>query len=696
MNRILLSFLLLASSLLQAQQKPLRAPAVPIIAHDPYFSVWSMNDNLNDETTKHWTGSTQALGALLRVDGATFRVMGKEGRQTPPVFPQTRVEVLPTRTVYEFAGSGVQLTLTFLTPALPEDLDVLSRPVTYVVWDVKSTDGREHAVSLYFDACAELAVNTSDQLVAWSRFQVGKLSVLRMGSQQQPMLEKDGDNLRIDWGYLYLAATPDKGVSQIMADRMAARSLFANTGGLVASDDMVGHKLGRNRMPVLAYSFDLGKVGATPVSRHLIVAYDDLYSLEYFERKVRPYWRRKGAEAKDMLEDAERDYVSLAERCRRFDEELMADLRKAGGEKYARLCALAHRQAIAAHKLVVDADGTPLYFPKENFSNGCIGTVDVFYPSAPMFLLMSPKLMRASVQPLLDYSMMQQRWRFAYAPHDLGRYPKANGQVYGGGERTDDNQMPVEESGNMLLLVAALAQVEGNADFAMRYWPSLKKWAEYLKEKGLDPENQLSTDDFAGHLPHNANLSIKAILALGAYGRLCEMTGKKQEAALYRKTAQDFAKQWIKLADDGDHYRLAFDKPGSWSQKYNLVWDRLLKLNIFPPEVARKEMAFYKKMQNGYGLPLDNREKYTKLDWILWTATLSENASDFEALLAPAYRFADESPTRVPLSDWYWTTDAKQRGFQARSVVGGLFIKMLADEAMWKKWVAKADHAPVN
>ena len=508
--------------------------------------------------------------------------MGKEGRQTPPAFPQTRVEVLPTRTIYEFAGSGVQLTLTFLTPALPDDLDVLARPVTYVVWDVKSTDGREHAVSLYFDACAELAVNTSDQPVAWSRFQIGKLSVLRMGSQQQPMLEKDGDNLRIDWGYLYLAAAPDKGVTQIMADRMAARNLFANTGALVGSDDLSVHKPARNRMPVLAYSFDLGKVGATPVSRHLIVGYDDLYSLEYFERRVRPYWRRNGADAKDMLEAADRDYVSLAERCRRFDEELMADLRKAGGEKYARLCALAYRQAIAAHKLVVDADGTPLYFPKENFSNGCIGTVDVIYPSAPMFLLLSPKLMRASVQPLLDYSMMQQRWRFAYAPHDLGRYPKANGQVYGGGERTDDNQMPVEESGNMLLLVAALAQVEGNADFAVRYWPSLKKWAEYLKEKGLDPENQLSTDDFAGHLPHNANLSIKAILALGAYGRLCEMAGKKQEAALYRKTAEDFAKQWVKLADDGDHYRLAFDKPGTWSQKYNLVWDRLLKLNIFP------------------------------------------------------------------------------------------------------------------
>ena len=670
-----------------AQQQAFRPPAVPLVAHDPYLSIWSMSDRLTDENTKHWTGTEQALGSLIRIDGVTFRVMGRDPRAFAAL-PQQSVEVLPTRTIYNFEGSGVHLQFTFLTPALPRDLEILSRPVTYLIWTANAVDGKPHDVAVYLEAAASLAVNTADQPVEWSRFRLDGMDALRLGSQQQPVLEKDGDNLRIDWGYLYLAAPADAHAGEAAAGLNGLRTAFAASGKVPVVDDTETNRpAGARGAAGLAVSVPMGNVGATPVSRHLLLAYDDLWSLTYLERRVRPYWRRNGATAADLLLSAEHDFTSLLQRSEAFDRDLMADLRKAGGEHFAQMTALSYRQSIAAHKLAVDADGTLLFFPKENFSNGCIDTVDVFYPSAPLFLLLNPKLLAGSVEPVMAYASMP-RWRFDFAPHDLGRYPKANGQVYGGGEKTEENQMPVEESSNMIILTAAMARAEGNTTLAQRYWPALTKWAAYLKDKGLDPENQLSTDDFAGHLAHNSNLSIKAIVALGAYAQLAKATGHAAEAATYRKTAQEFAKRWVEMAADGDHYVLAFDKKGTWSQKYNLVWDKALGLDLFPPSVAQKEIAYYLTHQNKYGLPLDNRSEYTKLDWIYWTASLAGSQKDFDALIEPTWKFAQDSPSRVPLTDWYWTQDAKQRGFQARSVVGGLFMKMLTDEGLWKKWAA--------
>jgi hypothetical protein len=619
----------------------------------------------------------------VRIDGAAFRFLGDQPRGVAAM-KQVSFELTPTRTVYGFEAAGVRLGLTFLTPALPGDLDVLSRPVTYVSFDVRSTDGREHEVAVDFDASPMIATNTPEQKVGWSRVKLGAgLEALRVGTTEQPVLEKSGDNLRIDWGYFYLAV-PEGGRLQA---GYSARQSFTETGLLPDGDELEPTEKYGTRMPLLSASFHLGRVGTSGLSRYLMVAYDDVWSLEYFNRKLRPYWRRNGMDAVGMLRAAALEHDKLAARAVAFDQALTSDLVSAGGPEYAALSIAAYRQTLAAHKIAADLDGSPVCMSKENFSNGSIDTVDVLYPAAPFFLLLNPKLLEAQMIPILDYAQMP-RWPWPYAPHDLGRYPLADGQGYGGGEKTERNQMPVEESGNMLILAAAIAKAEGNADMARKYWALLTKWAEYLSAKGLDPEEQLSTDDFAGHLAHNTNLSLKAILALKSYADLARQLGHGTEAAKYDGLSKEMAAKWVTMADDGDHYKLAFDKAGTWSQKYNLVWDKILGYGLFPAALAKKEIAFYESKENPFGLPLDNRATYTKLDWLIWTATLADNQKDFQAIAEHGYKFANESPTRVPLSDWYFTTDGKQRGFQARSVVGGIYIKMLADPAIWKKWAS--------
>ncbi|MGO9463072.1 MAG: glutaminase domain-containing protein [Isosphaeraceae bacterium] len=676
-----------------------RPPAVPLIASDPYLSVWSMADRLTDDTTRHWTRREHPLVSLIRIDGKPYRLMGKSPAGLPAM-AQVGVQVLPTRSIYDFDDGRVHIRLTFLTPALPDDLEVLARPLTYLTWDVQSIDGALHDVAIYDSTSALLAVNSPGQAVAWRRETMGGLTVLRAGTAGQTLLRPAGDDTRIDWGYVY-AAAPAQDADAVVGPSSKLAAGFVGLAKLPRTDDLPMPRAANDQEPCLAFQFDLGRVGATSVSRHLMVAYDEIFAVKFLGRKLRPFWRRNGAEASGLLQTAERDYAGLLRRCAVFDADLMADLTRAGGQKYAQMAALAYRQALAGCGFAADANKQPLLFTKENSSNGCIATVDVIYPAAPQFLLMGSTYAKALVAPAMIYSTSP-RWKFPFAPHDVGVYPQAEGQVYGGGEesRNEADMMPVEESANLILLCAAIARMDGNAGFASRWWPQLTRWEAYLEKYGEDPQNQLCTDDFMGHLAHNANLSVKAILAIAAYGELCRLRGELAAADSYRSLARRYALHWMEVARDGDHYRIAFDKPRTWSQKYNLVWDKLLELGVFPPEVARMEVSYYQKVVERYGLPLDSRTRLTKTDWSVWGATLARNRADFETIVAPIYDYLNATSARLPFVDSYLTDNAASDGMRARPVIGGVFIKMLEDPVTWRKWASRnrgnlGEYAPV-
>ena len=628
----------------------MRAPAYPLITVDPYFSVWSTSNNLTDSDIKTWYSKTCFLIGKAEIDGKGYMFMGSAADMKLPPMAQTDVTVKSFSTVYTFAAAGVCLKAEFFTPVLPTDLDMLSRPASYMRIGLESQDNARHEVKITVSASQDFCVERKLQnCVLTETAEIGNgISAMKMGGVEQAILGYSGDAHGIDWGYFYLASNK----------------------GTVSGTEMADRKFLKAELPL-----DTGKNNTATV----VFAYDDIYSVKYFGEPLKAYWKRNGDTCEQIIGKAFSDYDTFKARCDEFDKALCREAISAVGERYAELLRLAVRQIMAACKLVIKKNGEILYITKECLSNGCAATVDVAYPTIPFFLLYNPALAEAMIRPIYEY-VRSGKWPYEFAPHDLGTYPILNGQVYGSGFKMS-MQMPVEECGNMLIMTAAVTKAVGSGRLFTEYRDIADRWAKYLSEFGADPDNQLCTDDFAGHLAHNCNLALKSIVALAAYSHLCKIAGDNDKAQYYEELAKKNAAEWAEKAAVGDGtYRLTFDIRDTFSMKYNAVWDGIFGLNIFPDNMWTDEINGYEKHFNPYGLPLDSRSDCTKSDWMIWTATLSDNQEFFKKTVDALWLNYNLSPSRVPLNDLFSTVTSLQIHFQHRSVQGGMFIRLLKDK----------------
>lgn len=640
-------------------------PAVPLITCDPYFNVWSTSDNLNDDFPRHWTNMQNPLTGLITVDGEEKIFMGKKRHNpfyhkyfgTPEKITQTGLEITPLKTIYTFQDDKIRLEITFTTPLLPDDLKLLSRPISYMSYKVNSLDGKSHNISVYVDVSGMLCTDTPDEKVFFGKSD----SYVYISSGKKNMLKESGDDKRINWGKVCIS-TP-KGKMGFTDDNHKCSEV----------EDYKEMRV-MDSFPAIFARDEYENTDCA--SGFFCFGYDDFLSLEYFGVRVKGFWTKDRESFDDVFKLAVNDYDEIMKKVDEFDGKLIAEAEKISSD-YAKIISIAYRQTIAAHKLAWDGENG-LFISKECYSNGCAATVDVTYPSIPLFLIYNPDLVEYMLNPIFKFAYTD-KWPYEFAPHDAGQYPLVNGQVYGnqgidGGHLRLLSQMPVEECGNMLLCVAALCKKKDNTEYAEKHFDILSQWADYLVKYGYNPENQLCTDDFAGHLAHNCNLSVKAIMGIAAWGMLLKMMGKDDE---YTEIAKKYAAQWKIDAKENDHYRLAFDKEDSWSIKYNLVWDKLFGLNIFDADIFEDEVNYYKTKINDYGLPLDCRSFYTKSDWQMWSTVLTDDIEYRDMIVSAMLKMLDETTDRVPFTDWYYTHDAKQVGFQNRTVQGGLFINML-------------------
>ena len=298
-------------------------------------------------------------------------------------------------------------------------------------------------------------------------------------------------------------------------------------------------------------------------------------------------------------------------------------------------------------------------------------------------------------------------WPYDFAPHDLGTYPWCAGQVYGTAYRQDkyccgmfstgvsprtnqmlyirpaesdeydkNCQMPVEECGNMLIMQAAAIVAGGDKKLAKDNFSLLRGWVKYLEKYGLNPENQLCTDDFAGHLAGNINLSLKALAGIEGFSVICRALGKNALADTYEEKARAFAEKFKKKVGEGI-MPLAYGQEDTFSVKYNILFDKLFGFDLIGSDICERETAYYIEKSNRYGVPLDTRENYTKSDWILWCAALTDDKEKARELYAPVVRYLEESPVRLPFGDWYRTEKGEIVHFINRTVQGGIFAPLL-------------------
>ena len=674
-----------------------RAPAVPLVTHDPLFSLWSFGDNLTDDVTRHWDGVRQFMFGLLVVDNEIFQFMGKlnatDERYTVGYakLPQTGVEIRPMTTRYTYANDMLDMELTFTSPLLLNDLMVMSRPVSYIDYKIDFKDGKEHETHIYFGFSAEMCVNDNTQKVS-----VGLTPYsIYFTSGTENMLVRAGDDHRIEWGSFHAISLDHMMETKSLrnfwfelttkyTNRLFPNNVMPNQGPNTETRGPKSYEMYQwtpvyPDFPIVLLKKEFH--GDASICGGIAVGYDDVKSIQYFGENIDAYWKKDGDTFGGMVHKALDEHDAVLAKVAAFEEDLLVKANTISS-KYADILSLAYRQAVAGHKLTWH-NGQLQFFSKENYSNGSIATVDVTYPSIPLFLMYAPELVEGMLEPVFEM-VKKGLWFYEFAPHDLGVYPLANGQLYGyafrhRGRRPDpfDSQMPVEECGNMILCVAAACYAKKDLSYFLKHKAILKQWADYLVKIGYDPDNQLCTDDFAGHLAHNCNLSCKAICALAALGKMLKETGSEEEGKYYDDTARQFVKLWEEKADQGDHYGLTFDQPDTWSLKYNMVWDKLLGMNLFSDCVYEKELAYYKTKVTTYGVPMDSRSDATKTDWELWSTKLFDDAEYTNMVVDAMWDYLCQCYDRFPFPDLVFTTKPWMRGFPARTVQGGLFINLL-------------------
>ncbi|KAI1193621.1 DUF1793-domain-containing protein [Nemania serpens] len=624
----------------------LTPPVLPLIVRNPYLSIWlpRARDAPWENWPMFWRGETFGFAIMASVPHSqtVYPLLGRpQDFLNPysssynislPQYDGATFDASTTNLTYTIQGSDIKITLSFLSPITPTSTLRQALPASYLTCFVEgSTD-----VSLYIDVNGEWVSGNRGSKIQWefeepsARQSETRLKTWRIARAQEQLFTEVAD--RAEWGTLHVSAPSN--VQYQSGESRRTRQLFAESGSLRNKVDDSYRGIFEEE-PIFAFSktFKLSKNStSSPHVHHDNVVFTFALTqdpvVQFASARgmtlMRPLWASHFFTAKDMVQYHYDDYETAVYLARNYSDQLARDAYASGSRDYQDIAALSARQVLGATQFSGTPD-SPILFLKEISSNGNFQTVDVIFPAFPFFLYTNPQWLAYLLEPLLEHQLSGQ-YPNDYSMHDLGaHFPNATGHSDG-----NDEYMPVEECGNMLIMGLALANaIRDNAQptFALSPLPWTRplgprpeksplsvdtygmdtthngleitgekaatkwlrrsyklwtKWTGYLVRESLIPANQLCTDDFAGWLANQTNLALKGIVGIKAMSGIAELVGEDSDAEYYSSIASEYIDQWQEfgLSRDKTHAKVAYSWYGSWTTLYNIFADALLCFHL--------------------------------------------------------------------------------------------------------------------
>ena len=618
-----------------------------------------------------WNGVPLTWGVMARVDGTAYSLMGMPvapGGTSPAKL--LNAEYTATHTLFEMSAGNATIMLDFFSPVTPNDLVRQSMPFSYLT--VSATGSGN--VQVYSDMDETW---TGQGGATISNFTTSPgLSLYQLSVANAETYALNGEQAL--WGTAIFAAGSSNSTAVQAGNGEASdiRTTFASNGTLSGANNVY------QEGDVVALAQNV----TSDCNATFVIGYVRDPAINFLGKPQSSYYRSVyGNDTVSAVRDFILNYSDANAKSRTFDAALVDAATSTAGSNYSDILTLSVRQSYGASDITIPQDtldtNSTLVFLKEISSDGDIQTVDVLFPTFPLWYVMSPDWIKYTLEPLLQY-LESGDWTLPFFVHDLGGYPNAIGYA----NNSADEAQPVEECGNALILAYTYVNATGDTAWGEQHVPTLQQFAaDYLVTSGLNQEAQLSSDDGAGPAANQTNLAVKGAVGLNAFGKLSGMTnysevGQNYSSMLYDGgLATDAGKTHFQF-QYGDISNTSFYNE-TWITTYNLFPDSLLNLSTFPQTAFDMQSSFYPTLfansSNTDGVPLYSDLDWAKTDWAMFAGAVASDET--RALFINevwAYVSSNNSFNQVPFSDrWYVAGEAAGQfyDYRARPVTGGHF-----------------------